>query len=76
MTTDLENIYHTLCMSADPAARLDRMGDARLAALSIHLEASGIRSGVPAVVAGLVDLEILKRWVAEHAGNDSPVGEG
>jgi hypothetical protein len=73
---DLEAIYQTLTKSADPAALLDRMGDATLAALSIHLDASGIRSGVPAIVAGMAENEIVKRWVAEHAGNHSPVGEG
>jgi hypothetical protein len=73
---NLENIYRELCVSTDPAAALDRMGDATLAALNIHLEASGVRSGIPAIVAGLVELEIVRRWVAEHAGNHSPVGEG
>jgi hypothetical protein len=73
---DLEAIYQTLTKSADPAALLEKMGDARLADLHIHLEASGIVSGVPGIVAGLAELEIIKRWVAEHAGNHSPAGEG
>jgi hypothetical protein len=73
---NLENLYRELCATADPGAMLDRMGDATLAALAAHLEAAGIPSGVPAIVTGLVELEIVRRWVAEHRGNHSPVGEG
>jgi phosphoribosylcarboxyaminoimidazole (NCAIR) mutase len=73
---DLEHTYQTLCQSADPAAMLRSMGDARLAALHLHLTASGIASGVPGIVAGMAELEIITRWVGENRGNVSPVGEG
>ena len=73
---NLEAIYQTLCKSSDPAALLEKMGDARLADLHIHLEACGIVSGVPGIVAGLAELEIVRRWVAEHRDNHSPAGEG
>ena len=73
---NLETIYHELCVTGDPAAMLDRMGDATLAGLHQHLEASGVTSGVPFAVTGLVELEIIKRWRAQNLGNHSPVGEG
>lgn len=76
MNGDLERIYMTVCLAGDPRAALDRLGDATLAALAVHLDSTGITGGVPGMVAGLVELEIIKRWVAEHAGNISPVGEG
>lgn len=73
---NLEAIYETLCLSGDPAMSLDRMGDGTLAALSIHLEASGVKSGIPWIMAGLVDLEIVKRWRRDTAPQGGAVGEG
>lgn len=73
---NLEAIYHALCASGDPAAALDKLGDGTLAALALHLSAAGINSGIPAVVAGLVDIEIVARWTREHAPQGGAVGEG
>lgn len=73
---NLEAIYRTVCRVDDPAAELFKMGDAALAALSLHLRDSGVRSGIPAVVAGLIDLEIVNRWNLEHAPQGGAVGEG
>ncbi len=73
---NLEAIYHALCASGDPAAALDRLGDGTLAALALHLSAAGVRSGIPAIVAGLVDLEIVTRWTRDNAPQGGAVGEG
>ena len=73
---NLANTYLELCHTGDPAAMLENMGDARLAGLAKHLEAAGVTGGVPGIVHGLVELEIVRRWVAQNLGNHSPVGEG
>jgi hypothetical protein len=57
-------------------AMLDRTGDATLADLFAHLEAAGVTGGVPGIITGLVELEIVKRWVGQNQTNFSPVGEG
>ena len=72
----LQTIYIDLCLTGDPVAMLDAMGDAKLAGLAKHLEASGVTGGVPGIVHGLVELEIVRRWVAAHRDNHSPAGEG
>ena len=69
-------IYQRLCLEADPARTLDRMGDDTLAALAADLTASGITTGVPGIVTGLVEIEIVRRWTAEHADAAGAVGEG
>jgi hypothetical protein len=73
---NLAHTYLDLCHTGDPAAMLENMGDARLAGLARHLEAAGVSGGVPGIMLGLVELEIVKRWVAQNLGNHSPVGEG
>lgn len=73
---NLKAIYHTLCATGDPATVLDRMGDGTLAALARHLSAGGVNSGIPAIVAGLVDLEIVTRWTRDNAPQGGAVGEG
>ena len=73
---DLERIYQTLCLSADPKAALERMGDGTLSALVIHLEGAGILSGIPGIILGLAENEAARRFVAANLNNLSPVGEG
>jgi hypothetical protein len=73
---NLETIYQSLCMAAAPAAALERMGDTTLAAMIVHLEASGIESGIPGMVLGLCEREAARRFLTEHHDNHSPVGEG
>jgi hypothetical protein len=69
-------IYRQLCLEAEPARMFDRMGDDTLAALAADLTASGITTGVPGIVTGLVELEIVRRWTAEHTDTAGAVGEG
>jgi len=73
---NLETLYHHLCHSGETAATLDRTADATLAAMYSHLEAAGVTTGVPGIIIGLVEMEIVRRWVAQNLGNQSPVGEG
>lgn len=69
-------IYQKLCLEADPARALDRMGDDTLAALAADLTASGVTTGIPGIVTGLVEIEIVRRWTAQHAPQGGAVGEG
>jgi hypothetical protein len=73
---DTEAIYTTLCRSSDPAAALDRMADDTLAALLRDLEAGGVDSGIPGIVAGLCEREAARRFVIDRIGREGAVGEG
>ena len=69
-------IYQQLCLNADPARMLGGMADDTLAALAADLDKGGIATGVPGIVTGLVEIEIVRRWTAEHAPQGGAVGEG
>ena len=69
-------IYETLCCAPDLHATLARMPDGALAAVVVHLEAGGIKSGVPFIVQAFAEAEIIRRWVEEHAHTAGAVGEG
>jgi hypothetical protein len=69
-------IYQRLCLIADPAREMEQMGDDTLAALAKHLSDYGVTTGVPGIVTGLVEIEIVRRWTAEHAHAAGAVGEG
>lgn len=69
-------IFETLCCSADPARALAEAGDAALAALVIYLQAGGVNSGIPMIVRGLAETEIVRRWTDDYAPQVGAVGEG
>lgn len=68
-------IFETLCCSPDPARALAEAGDAMLAALVLYLSAGGINSGIPMIVRGLAETEIVRRWVEDNAPQVGAVGE-
>ena len=47
-----EAMYGTICRSVDPAAAVGRLGDSALAVLITDLNASGMHSGIQALVCG------------------------
>jgi hypothetical protein len=69
-------IFETLCCSPEPEAAAAKLPDASLAALLRHLDAGGIRTGIPLMVRGLAENEIIRRWVEDHAPQGGAVGEG
>jgi phosphoribosylcarboxyaminoimidazole (NCAIR) mutase len=70
-----EPIYQGICLSGDPEAAIRKLQDATLAGLAVHLAAAGLCSGVPGLVAGMIDLEIVARWMADQT-TAGAVGEG
>lgn len=73
---NLEAIYNQLCRTGTPKADLERMSDRAVAELVKHLEASGVNSGIPALLTGMVEQEAAKRFAIEHLGREGAVGEG
>jgi hypothetical protein len=63
---NVEAIYQTLCKSADTAGAIHSLQDATLAALITDLEASGITSGVPALIAAMCEGEAAARWMEDQ----------
>ena len=72
MKTPLCNL---LCWAADPAASLRQMRDETIGAVLAELEHAPA-TGIPAILAGLVEAEIVRRWRAECQPSPGAVGEG
>lgn len=68
--------FFDLCLSECPEKNLAKVSDATLAMLYEFLGTYGVRSGVPGLIAGLVEIEIARRWVAENRRQPGAVGEG
>lgn len=73
---NLEAIYQTLCLSDDPAGALRKMQRETLCALGFHLAASGITTGIPGLVLGMVEAEAAQRYLEENKIASGAVGEG
>lgn len=70
-------LYLALCLATDTQAFLDRLSDSALAALaSVHSGPESAAGGVPMWVSWIIQIEIVKRWLAANEWQPGAVGEG